>query len=303
MRILNFIMIFILFALSCQTSSQDNESEVTSDNSSYGGSKEELSYYADSADIIIFENLIKYASKNQLETKSLSEIEIEIAKQLIGTPYVGHTLEKDSIETLVINLRELDCTTFMESVLAISLCVKNKMVSFNDYCEMLIKLRYRNGQIDEYPSRLHYATDWLLNNQEKGIIKIVSEEFGPGNFNSSVNFMSTHPESYKHLANPAFVEIMKQHEARISSMKLKFIPKNKINELAKNIKDGDIIAISTTIDGLDFSHVAVAAWKDKQLYFIHASLKEKKVVFSDKSLYDYLAEIKHNDGIMVGRLN
>ena len=39
---------------------------------------------------------------------------------LRGTPYVASTLEKRSRRALVVNLRELDCTTFAETVLALS---------------------------------------------------------------------------------------------------------------------------------------------------------------------------------------
>jgi hypothetical protein len=304
----NFFIILAIFVFSCQSSSQDQlkHNESTSDemaDSIKKIEKEDIGYYADSADIAIYEKLIKYATDKNLAEKSISEIEMEIAKELMGTPYVGQTLEKDSVESLVVNLRELDCTTFVENVLALSLCIKNKTTRFNDYCEMLVKLRYRNEKIEGYPSRLHYTTDWLVDNQQKGVLKIVSEDFGLADFDTKVDFMSTHIKSYRQLANPEFVKAMKEHEARISSYKLKFIPKNKINEVAKNIQDGDMIGISTNIPGLDFSHEAIAAWHNGKLYFIHASLKDKKVELSDKPLQDYLAGIQHTDGIVVARLN
>jgi hypothetical protein len=308
MRILFYLTVILIITISCQSSSQDDKSnkelsETEKKDSVQTIEKEELAYYADSADMAIYNKIIKYAIDNQLENKRIAEIELEVARQLMGTPYVGQTLEIDSVESLVINLRELDCTTFLENVVAISICIKNKAVRFNDYCEMLQKIRYRDGQIKEYPSRLHYTTDWLFNNQQKGILKIVSEDFGTTEFDSKVNFMSTHPKNYKQLTNQTFVDSMKNHEARISSLKLKFIPKEKINEVAKNIMGGDIIAISTTIEGLDFSHVAIAAWHKEKLHFVHASLKEKKVVLSDISLSDYLAGMKKSDGIVVARLN
>lgn len=308
MRNLFYLVVIMIITISCQSSSQDDKSnkelsEAEKTDSIKTIEKEELAYYADSADIAIFEKIIKYASEKKLEDKRIAEIELAIANQLMGTPYVGQTLETDSVESLVINLRELDCTTFLENVVAISLCIKNQTVRFNDYCDMLLKIRYRDGQINEYPSRLHYTTDWLINNQEKGILKIVSEDFGTDEFDSKVNFMSTHPKNYKQLANTAFVDSMKKHEERISALKLKFIPKEKINEVEKNIMGGDIIAISTTIDGLDFSHVAIAAWHKGKLHFVHASIKEKKVVLSDRPLSDYLSGMKKNDGIVVARLN
>jgi hypothetical protein len=303
MRINILSCVLLFFLISCQSNSQESETDTDPPDSLSYSNNENYGFKADSSDIAIYERLIKYSGVKQLEYKTLPEIELEVATQFIGTPYVGHTLEKDSVENLVINLRELDCTTFMENVLAFSLCIKNKTTTFNDYCEMLVKMRYRNGEVYGYPSRLHYTTDWLMNNQAKGLIKIVSEDFGTSDFDSKVDFMSTHPQNYKQLVNNEYVEQMKQHELRISETKLKLIPKGKINETADKIKDGDIIAISTTVPGLDFSHVAIAAWKNDRLYFIHASSSAKTVIFSDKTLQDYLAAMKNCDGIIVGRLN
>ena len=39
----------------------------------------------------------------------------------LGKPYVAHTLEINDEEQLVVNLEEVDCTTFVEYVLAQSL--------------------------------------------------------------------------------------------------------------------------------------------------------------------------------------
>jgi len=302
MRTTSFIIAFLFFAFGCQTVSQKNDNKIKDPEKNNVGNIEEKKFNADDRDIAIYNKIIAFAKANKLETKSYPAIEIAVANQFIGTPYVGQTLEKDSVEALVINLRELDCTTFVENVLAISQCIKHKTTSFDDYCHMLVKMRYRNGIIDQYPSRLHYTTDWLMDNQKKGIIDIVSEQFGTANFDANVSFMSGHPESYKQLVNKQFVEQIKQYESTVSAYKLKFVPKSKINEVAKFIKDGDMIALTTTFQGMDVSHVTIAAWKNGQLHFIHASSGEKKVVLSDKTLYDYLAGKKNNDGILVARL-
>jgi hypothetical protein len=301
-KIASFLAV-LFFIAACSTSGRQTEQHNDNPETIQAMVKDALSYYADTADVEIFKKIINHAHENKLATKSLSEIELEVARQFIGVPYVGQTLEKDSVESLIVNLRELDCVTFMENVLAISLCIKSEKTSFNDFCETLIKLRYRDGEIDGYLSRLHYTTDWLTNNQKKGIIRIVSQDFGPADSPSEINFMSENPKNYKQLANPAYLEKIKEHEARLSHAGLKYIPKNKVDELAGNIRDGDIIAMSTSIAGLDFSHVAIAAWKNNKLYFIHAAYKEKKVLFSDKTLHDYLSGIKTNKGIVVARLN
>ena len=263
----------------------------------------QANYDADSVDIKIYNNLIKYAQKNNLSDKTNSEIEINIARYFLGTPYVAHTLEKEGEEHLIINLHGLDCTTFVENVVSISRCIKNKTTDFETFCNTLKKFRYRNGKIDKYPSRLHYFTDWLSDNEKKHLITIVSNSFGEDDYDLDVNFMSTHPQYYPQLKNDTFVKQIADIEKKISNTDFKFIPKEKIKRFEKFIKNGDIIAITTTIDGLDITHVGLAYFVDDRLHLFHASSKNKKVVISDKTLEDYLKNIKKDSGIMVARLN
>ena len=69
------------------------------------------------------------------------------ARRLLGVPYVAHTLDQNKDEQLVINLRQLDCTTYVENVLALTLCIRNGRTSFADFCHYLMQIRYRNGQV------------------------------------------------------------------------------------------------------------------------------------------------------------
>ena len=63
-------------------------------------------------------------TKNAASQPSGTNLIIYIAEQLKGIPYVAHTLEPNNNERLIINLRQLDCTTFVEQVSALYLCVK-----------------------------------------------------------------------------------------------------------------------------------------------------------------------------------
>ena len=265
--------------------------------------KEEINLIASKEDSLKFFSIISYAKSENLKTKKIAEIEIEIAKQLLGIPYVAATLEQNVEESLVINLKGLDCTTFLENVVAISYCIKAGDTSFNDYCNILTTLRYRSGKINKYPSRLHYFTDWLLDNEKKGLIKIVSNEFGNANFDPTVGFMSQNPAKYKKLRNnPEFVKLIALQEDAVAKAKLKYITKDQLEALANQIKDGDLIAYSTTIKGLDISHVAIAVFKNDRLHFYHASSLKRKVVLSEKTMSEYLAGIKTNDGVLVARI-
>lgn len=227
---------------------------------------------------------------------------IAIANDLLGIPYVAGTLETNETEQLVINLRELDCTTFVENVTALSICIQNKTCTFGDFCKTLTRIRYRDGIIDQYPSRLHYFTEWLINNRDKKLITLISDSIGNAPYTPLVNFMSTHPDKYKALSNPEFVKEIARAENLISSQKLKFITKDHIEQVEEQIHDGDIIALATKINGLDISHVGIAIHYNQRLHMIHASSTLKKVVMTDKPLSDYLAGIQHNTGILVGRI-
>ena len=43
---------------------------------------------------------------------------------------------------------------------------------------MITRIRYRGGRLAGYPSRLHYFTDWLLDNERRGLIEIITADLG-----------------------------------------------------------------------------------------------------------------------------
>src|SRR4030067_3263649 len=105
----------------------------------------------------------------------------------------------------------------MENAFFFSRLIKKGKTSFEDYKNELTFIRYRDGKIDQYPSRLHYFSDWIYNNQQKGIIKDITEEIGGEQISFSLNFMSTHPDAYKHLKeSPEFIPVIEEQEKEIS---------------------------------------------------------------------------------------
>lgn len=296
----------LLFSLICFASCHSNNAQTNSSVDSVALITElpdTIQYIANKEDVRKLQDVFKYAEKENLKNRSISEIEIDIAKQLLEIPYIGATLERDEEEALVLNLRGLDCTTFVENVFALSYCIKNGTATVNDYCKILKKIRYRDGEINKYPSRLHYFTEWLVDNENKGLINIVSNQFGNENFVPGVGFMSSNPDKYsKLLAHPEFVETIKQQEEIINKTKFKYITKDQLESKAEFIKDGDIIAFTTKIKGLDISHVGIAAFKSGRLHFYHASSSKKKVVLSEKPMSEYMKGIKSNSGVLVARI-
>lgn len=234
--------------------------------------------------------------------KKLNNCVILVGKSFLETPYIAHTLDKNPKERLVINLRELDCTTFVENCLALARCLQGKEKSWESYLAELQNIRYRNGILNEYPSRLHYFTDWIYDHQQRGIIKDLSKELGGESFPVNVFYMTKHNNKYPmFLADSNFIPLMKQYEQKINERPYYYIPKAKLPQVEKKIKSGDIIAITTNMEGLDIAHVGYALWIDGKLHFMHASSVGKKVMISSDSLFAYLNEIKHDTGIMIIR--
>lgn len=227
------------------------------------------------------------------------------ALSLIDTPYAANTLDVTDEEELIINGDEMDCTTFVEFVLAMSLCPEQgDAMMESDFANNLQKIRYRKGKIDGYASRLHYITDWANDNVHKGLIEDITLKNSPDAMVVNLSYMSTHPEMYKHLKNsPANVAKMASVEQQLSGRKVSYLPKERLPlEGTKWIKNGDIIAFTTNIAGLDVSHLGIAIYIKDNLHLIHASSKAGKVTVEKLALTRQLDRDKNITGIRVFRM-
>jgi hypothetical protein len=232
----------------------------------------------------------------------MSELVIKVAKHFLGTPYVAGTLEIEP-ERLTVNTRETDCILFVEMCLAMSLTAKEAEPTFEKYVDNLRQLRYRNGKVDGYASRLHYTSEWIIQGETRGIFQEVSRQCGGSVLDQKFNFMSTHPASYKQLKdNPKAVAKIRIAEQNLETWDYWYIPKADLPECIKNIKTGDIIGFNSSTPGLDIAHVAYAYWEGDTLTFIHASYTDKKVVINKTPLVPYTNGIKGHNGLRVIRL-
>ena len=232
--------------------------------------------------------------------ETLSETVVAVAGQFLGKPYKAGTLEK-SPEGLVINLEELDCFTLVENVLAISFTKHSPEAGPDSYREYLQLLRYRNGVIDGYGSRLHYFTDWARQAEDNGLLEGVTPA-GSEQLDKPIVFMSANRKLY-----PALVADEEAWKAVVAAEKVLnedpflFVPKEKYKQAEEAIREGDIIAFTSTVKGLDVNHEGFAVKKDGKWHLLHASLEEKKVIVSPETLEAYLNRIKKHSGIMIYR--
>ena len=254
-------------------------------------------------DSIKIVSLLKEAS--QLKQKPASWM-LWFGKKFAGVPYVGGTLDKTAAEHLIVNTRQLDCTTYVEMITALTMCAQNHETSFTAYCNHLKHVRYIGGEVS-YVKRQHYFTVWMDDNEKEGIVKNISPN---PPFTAvqkvNVNWMSTHISSYKMLtAHLEWRTGIRQLEQSVSGKSYRYIPKGKIanTQLFRNtIKDGDIIAIITNKKGLDTTHIGIASWHKDGLHLLNASSIHKKVIDEPMTLYQYMQKHPVQIGIRVCRV-
>jgi len=255
------------------------------------------------------ESTLRWAIGAGVDTLPLGERMAEIGLSFVGTAYVPGTLEVAGPERLVINFQGLDCVTFVENVFALSRIVRSDAPQRLDdrayvqgaYERELTTLRYRDGVIAGYPSRLHYFTDWITANERGFRLKDVTETLGGVVDPEPIDFMTTHRDAYPQLVDPANVERIQIVERALSEWPRNVIPQSEIAAVSDRIKNGDIIAATSTVEGLDVAHTGLALWVGGTLRLMHAPLVGSAVEVSETTLAERVEGISGQDGIIVAR--
>ena len=264
------------------------------------------------ADWTIVQDKTRWAVEQGYSELSIGELVVRIGETFVGTPYAPYTLEVPGEEGLVIELEELDCVTFVENVLALARLVQTVpdelLVARAGgrqqplFSRILEDIRYRGGVLEQYPSRLHYFSEWISDNDEMGLVRDVSQELGGIAEDEPIDFMTTHPDSYRQIReDPAFLAELKEVEASLNAQPRYYIPQDRIALVEDRIQDGDIIAATSSVAGLDIAHTGIALWKDGRLHLLHAPLAGGVVQISEVPLAERIQRIGGQDGVMVAR--
>lgn len=246
--------------------------------------------------------LLKEGLQSNIE--SANALMVFYANKLLGTPYVAHTLEGDT-EQLTINIDELDCTTFVETLYALTRTTLSQRATWRDYANNLESIRYRNGVMSDYSSRLHYISDWIVNNSARGNVKDITPNFKNCKYMiKTIDFMSKHRDAYQSLKDSIQFEKIRNFEIAFRSHRFPYLKKETLNskEIKQTFKSGDIIGMVTKIEGLDISHLGIVIKENDQLYFINASMSGKKVQLEKKNFFNYLRDVNSCIGIRVFRV-
>ncbi len=229
------------------------------------------------------------------------------ARKFIGTPYVAHTLEHDP-ETLTVNLDSLDCTTFVETAMALAYTLGERRTSWRDYVYNLRRLRYRGGEVDGYPSRLHYICDWAVDNKHRGNFSDVTREFPRYNeVRRTIDFMTSHRDRYPALADSANYERMRNVENGYRQHLFPYVKSMDLSNKAVKaaFHDGDVVALVSNLKNLDVTHMGIIVKESPtaEPYLLHASSSHGKVEITSQPLAEFMKKNRQWLGVRVFRLN
>lgn len=249
-------------------------------------------------DSLIFVQKIKNAHGDNLRERTLW-----FAKSFLGIPYKHHTLEVTSTEQTVINLRALDCWTYMDVALALAQTAGDSLPAFEHYVSRIRQLRYPNGVVNGYGSRLHYFYEWILNASELGLVRDITQELGGVPNPKTIQYITAHPIQYPKMKDSLDIARIKAGQERINAHEWHYIPKAQVKKIASKIETGDIIVLVSSRKDLDVEHQGFAVRdKDGVLKLLHASSTGGKVLISGRPLDVYLSRLPAMSGIMVIRI-
>ncbi|HEX6924037.1 MAG TPA: N-acetylmuramoyl-L-alanine amidase-like domain-containing protein [Longimicrobiaceae bacterium] len=228
-----------------------------------------------------------------------------------GTPYEPYTLEQyirvadgpPRAEPLTLHLDRFDCVTLVESCLAIGRVAHAEgPVQWQAFAREMERMRYRGGKREGYTSRLHYFSEWLSDNERRGLVRLLGEELGARPDTRPLRFMSSHPDSYPALAYPEILAEIEAMERTLDDEPRWVVPTDRIAAVETQIETGDVLAFATSIEGLDVTHSAFAYRDDGGvLRVLHAPLSGGVVEITRSTVPEYVAAIRSSTGILVAR--
>lgn len=256
-----------------------------------------------------FQAIVAKAERGRWRQLPLGERTMQVARELVGTPYVNYTLEvHDRIESPVVNLKAMDCWTFYENALAIARMLHYKPGPYRpqDMLHMVELERYRRGTCTgSYLSRMHHLEEVFADNQDRGLaVNPTSRLPGAARLRREIREMTVQWRDYRYLrADPSLIEPMGRLEAQVSRLPVHHIPEDKVRSAERYLQNGDICAITTHWHGSYTSHVGLIVRIGDRAWFAHATSdrdKGRKVII-DRPISDYLAGSPKHAGIVVCR--
>ena len=292
MKKLIFLMLTLLLACAPRQASQQVAHAAT---------MAQMRFHCDGDTVLINQLLMKGYESGLSDANALIEF---YARQLLGTPYVAHTLEGDQ-EILTINIHELDCLTFIETLYSLTRATLNRRYSWRDFAANIENIRYRGGEMGDYSSRIHYISEWIIDNHIRGNLVEITPDLPHVDYMiKNIDYMTHHTDSYRQLKDDSvMVEKIRRYELR--RHRFPYVKRSWLNDKAVKaaLRSGDFVSLVTKTEGLDVSHNGIIIVDDKgDPYLLDASMSGGKVMLEGKPLFKYLERSKTNIGIRVFRM-
>ncbi len=254
----------------------------------------------------VFARIMDKSSTENWKSLPIGQLMGKIAMELKGTPYVGFTLERSpDSEYCVVNLNGLDCVTFFEDSLCMARMIKHGKSSPEDLIREVQYTRYRGGKMGDFTTRLNYTTDWFVDNEHKGVVKILTSDLpGAEPFTQKVGIMSQKPQNYRQLkAHPELLPTIRLTEDKVNALSLKYLPMPKLKAAEHLLETGDIVGVTTTETGIDIAHTGLCI-KDEQgiVHFMDASSSRRNMkVVLEREISECLNWSPKLTGVMFAR--
>ena len=207
------------------------------------------------------------------------------------------TLDKyyrqDSLAKLRINLDEVTPLTFVNNVIALAKASeKSGNPDWRNYAVELENISCRRGENDGFASIMFHGADWIADNIFRGNIKEMTENYPSSVIvrTKSLDDLTRNRSQYAALSDSSTFEKVRMTEMgyrnhRIPTLKKEAIQKK---EILDDLKDGDIIILVPSGDGVDIYDMGFIAMRDDGPHLIHLSPRSLTVVEEEENLLRYM---------------
>ena len=292
----------------CQSSPEDPTEAAPSSQSSGSLALSDSVLSPPDTTVDRFQAALQTALSHSEATDSIGPVMQAVGRHFRGRPYRTGTLDAPRTETLVVRFDGFDCVTFVETALALARGAQASDTTYAGFARRLAEQRYRDGGPVGYCGRLHYFTEWITNNAKRGHVRRLGAQLEGRPLRDTLDFMSTHRSAYDRFAtDDSLFACVQGMETRLRAQQrrdpVRYVPQDSIRAVYDQLRAGDVVALVSSIDGLDVAHTGlVYAHPDdgpNTVGLLHASLSDGVTVSPD--LQRYVQTIDRQIGMVVAR--
>ena len=233
--------------------------------------------------------------------ETFGSLVVRVARLELGKPYYDEPWHPGP-EVLESRVDSFQCVSLVESSLALARCLWRNTPTALCFLHEVQNLRYRHGEVEGYPSRLHYFEDWLSDNAARGHLTLLTRNLGGLPVTLNYSYMSSHPAKFPALEDADIRAAISATEARLSHTKMYVLDRDKIQGMERQLQNGDIVAVASRVGGMMVTHTGLVIVDEAHVaHLLHASSAQHHVVLSREDLAEYILRRPERRGILIAR--